>query len=42
MCHVNYKLTQLFICAKVDNLGNVLHQLNIFLYSQITRRIQLI
>lgn len=28
MHYVNYKLIQLFICAKVDNLGNVLCQLN--------------
>jgi len=35
MYYVNYKLIQFYICAKIDSLGNVLHQVNIILHSQI-------
>ena len=34
---VNCKLIHFYIYAKIDNLGNVLHQLNIILHSQIPK-----
>ena len=37
MYYVSCKLIQFYICAKIDNLGNVLHQLNIILHSQIPK-----
>ena len=47
MYYVNYKLIQFYICAKIDSLGSVLHQVNIILHSQIpwensTNQLQLI
>ena len=34
---LNCKLIHFYIYAKIDNLGNVLHQLNIILHSQIPK-----